>query len=49
LTLAVLNLANARPPFVAPQYPGAYGGATFDGANANLLGRYMSVQLTKHY
>jgi outer membrane receptor protein involved in Fe transport len=49
LTLAVLNVANARPPFAAAQFPGSYGGAKFDGANANALGRYMSVQLTKRY
>jgi hypothetical protein len=49
LTLAVLNVANARPPFAAAEFPGSYGGATFDGANANALGRYMSVQLTKRY
>ncbi len=49
LTFAVQNIANARPPSVAPQYPGAYDGATFDGANANPLGRYMSLQLSAHY
>ena len=48
-TLGVINIANRNPPFVAPQYPGAYAGAAFDGANANVLGRYFSLQLSKNW
>jgi outer membrane receptor protein involved in Fe transport len=48
-TLGVINIANRDPPFVAPQYPGAYGGAAFDGANASILGRYFSLQLSKNW
>src|SRR3984957_2670529 len=48
-TLGVINIANRNPPFVAPQYPGAYGGAAFDGANASILGRYFSLQLSKNW
>ena len=48
-TLGVINIANKNPPYAAPQYPGAYGGAAFDGANANVLGRYFSLQLSKNW
>jgi iron complex outermembrane receptor protein len=48
-TLGVINIANRNPPFVAPQYPSGYGGAAFDGANASILGRYFSLQLSKNW
>jgi iron complex outermembrane receptor protein len=48
-TLGVINIANKNPPYVAPQYPGEYGGAAFDGANASVLGRYFSLQLSKNW
>ncbi len=44
--LSVQNIANRNPPFVA----NASGFAVnFDGANANALGRYYSVQLTQQW
>jgi iron complex outermembrane recepter protein len=48
-TLGVINIANRNPPYVAPQYPSGYGGAAFDGANASVLGRYFSLQLSKSW
>ena len=48
-TLGVINIANRNPPFAAPQFPGVYGGAAFDGANASILGRYFSLQLSKNW
>jgi iron complex outermembrane recepter protein len=45
-TLAVLNIADRNPPYVA----NANGFAVnFDGANANALGRYYSLQLAKRW
>lgn len=45
LLLAVTNLLDTAPPFVAnPQF-----GINFDGANANALGRFLSVQLSKRW
>jgi len=44
--LAVTNLMNRSPPYV----PNAvYPGIDFDGANANALGRFVSVQLAKRW
>lgn len=46
LLFAVTNLLNKAPPFVAnPTFPGI----NFDGANANALGRFLSVQLSKRW
>ena len=42
-TFAVLNVMNRNPPFL--ENPFGFG-VNFDGNNANLLGRYYSVQLT---
>ncbi len=43
--LSVTNLLNKAPPFLAnPVY-----GINFDGANANALGRFVSVQLSKRW
>jgi iron complex outermembrane receptor protein len=42
----VINLANRAPPFAA----NANGfDINYDGANANPLGRYLFVQLSKHW
>jgi outer membrane receptor protein involved in Fe transport len=43
--VSVTNLLNKAPPFVAnPVF-----GINFDGANANALGRFISVQLSKRW
>jgi iron complex outermembrane recepter protein len=42
--LAVTNLADRNPPFVRNQV-----GINFDGANANALGRMVSLQLAKRW
>ena len=45
--LGVTNIGNAGPPFVknlSPLYP-----INFDGANANALGRFYSLELTKRW
>lgn len=44
LLVAVINLADKEPPFVANP-----AGINFDGANANALGRMLSVQLSKRW
>jgi iron complex outermembrane receptor protein len=45
IALSVINLTNRAPPFVSnPSYP-----ITYDGANANALGRYISLRLQKHW
>lgn len=45
LLISVSNLLDRAPPFVAsPLY-----GVNFDGANANALGRFLSVQLAKRW
>jgi iron complex outermembrane recepter protein len=43
LLISVTNLLNKAPPFV----PNPTFGINFDGANANALGRFISVQLSK--
>jgi outer membrane receptor protein involved in Fe transport len=45
LLLSVTNLLNKAPPFV----PNPVFGINFDGANANALGRFLSVQLSKRW
>jgi iron complex outermembrane receptor protein len=43
--LSVTNLLNKAPPYLAnPAY-----GINFDGANANALGRFISLQLSKRW
>lgn len=43
--LSVTNLLDRAPPFVAnPQF-----GINFDGANANALGRFLAIQLSKRW
>ena len=49
VALSVTNLTNRNPPYAAPQYPGSYGGAAFDGANASLLGRFISLQVSTRW
>ncbi len=44
--LSVQNIANRMPPFVANSEGFA---VNFDGANANALGRYTSLQLTEQW
>jgi iron complex outermembrane recepter protein len=45
LLVAVINIMDRRPPFVAnPLF-----GINFDGANANALGRFFSVQFSKRW
>jgi len=43
--LSVTNLLNKAPPWV----PNPAFGINFDGANANALGRFISLQLTKRW
>jgi outer membrane receptor protein involved in Fe transport len=45
LLLSVTNLLNKAPPFV----PNPIFNINFDGANANALGRFLSVQLSKRW
>jgi hypothetical protein len=44
LLIAVTNLADRSPPFVVNS-----AGINFDGANANALGRMLSLQLSKRW
>jgi outer membrane receptor protein involved in Fe transport len=44
LQVSVINLFNKAPPYVANPYA-----VNFDGANANALGRFLSVQLSKRW
>jgi iron complex outermembrane receptor protein len=46
LSLSVVNLADRAPPYVAN--PSSYG-ITYDGVNANALGRYISLRLQKRW
>jgi iron complex outermembrane recepter protein len=45
--LSVINLTNRAPPYVAN--PSGYSTITYDGANANALGRYISLRLQKRW
>jgi iron complex outermembrane recepter protein len=48
IALSVINLTNRAPPFVSNA--SAVGPAiTYDGVNANALGRYISLRLQKHW
>lgn len=49
LQLNVTNLIDEDPPFVRTNVPRDLPGINFDGANANVLGRTISVQLSKHW
>jgi hypothetical protein len=44
VALSVINATNKEPPFVANFY-----NINYDGANANALGRFLSLQLTKRW
>jgi iron complex outermembrane recepter protein len=44
LQVSVINLFNKAPPYVANPYA-----VNFDGANANALGRFISLQLSKRW
>jgi len=46
IALSVINLTNRAPPYVSNYsvYP-----ITYDGVNANALGRYISLRLQKHW
>jgi len=46
VALSVINLTNRAPPYVSN--PSGYP-ITYDGANANALGRYISLRLQKHW
>jgi outer membrane receptor protein involved in Fe transport len=51
LTLGVINLFDRAPPYVAPSYstiPG-YSSLDFDGANADVRGRFIYVQAIKKF
>jgi iron complex outermembrane recepter protein len=50
-TVSVLNVTDEDPPFVATASVAlpAHSAINFDGANANVLGRFVSVQLTKQW
>ncbi len=47
VSLSVINLTNKDPPSVAS--PSGYTFITYDGANANALGRYFSLRLQKRW
>lgn len=49
VTLSATNVADTNPPFVASPQPVLTPGLVFDGANANVWGRVISVQLTKQW
>jgi iron complex outermembrane receptor protein len=46
VALSVINLTNRAPPYVSN--PSGYP-ITYDGANANALGRFISLRLQKHW
>lgn len=46
VALSVINLSGRDPPYLSN--PGSFG-LNFDGANANALGRYISVHLQKRW
>jgi hypothetical protein len=46
VALSVINLTNRAPPYVSN--PSGYP-ITYDGSNANALGRYISLRLQKHW
>jgi outer membrane receptor protein involved in Fe transport len=46
VSFAVTNLTNRNPPYIADS---AQYGITYDGVNANALGRFFSLRLQKHW
>jgi outer membrane receptor protein involved in Fe transport len=49
VALSVTNLANRAPPYVNSSYTTQGYGITYDGVNANVLGRYFSLRLQKRW
>ena len=47
VAMSVTNLTDRDPPYVAN--PNGYSDITYDGANANALGRYFSLRLQKRW
>jgi iron complex outermembrane recepter protein len=47
IALSVINLTNRAPPYVSN--PSTGYPITYDGVNANALGRYISLRLQKHW
>lgn len=47
--LNLQNVTNEDPPFIQSGIPGQPGGVFYDGANANPLGRYFSVNIRKRW
>jgi outer membrane receptor protein involved in Fe transport len=45
----IVNIFDKSPPFVATPAPGLAPGLVFDGANANVWGREISLQLTERW
>ena len=43
------NLANRAPPYVNSSFTTLGYGITYDGVNANALGRYFSLRLQKRW
>jgi iron complex outermembrane recepter protein len=48
IALSVINLTNRAPPYVA-NYESSVYPINYDGANANPLGRFISLRLQKHW
>jgi iron complex outermembrane receptor protein len=48
IALSVINLTNRAPPYVANYQSSVYP-INYDGANANPLGRFISLRLQKHW
>jgi outer membrane receptor protein involved in Fe transport len=48
MSLGATNLTDAPPPYVAPSYT-AFGDIVFDGANHDVRGRVVYVQLEKRF
>jgi iron complex outermembrane receptor protein len=49
ISLTATNLGNASPPFVPGQNASVFPGISFDGTNANPLGRVVGLHLSKHW
>ncbi len=49
ISLSVINAANRRPPYVAAPAGDGVPEADFDGANANVLGRVISLEVNLRY
>jgi outer membrane receptor protein involved in Fe transport len=45
----IVNIFDKDPPFVRTPAPGIAPGLVFDGANANVWGRVISLQLTERW